>query len=403
MSLFSAVSYRSKRALVVGGAPRMGSAVAELVRDAGAEVVAMDRAKVMSPQVISGSASPSPESVESGTQPAVAEVSGVLIRALADVVMQAGIAPDSLFQREERRLATSEPTDVRMPLPAYRALLARAMALTGDPAIGLRCALHASEAAFDLLAPLVAHVLTLRHAIQEAAQFQALVFDGAQLILTERAGVARVRYEFPRSHESGDRSLAEFLTAGLMRMLRGFRCSQSEFYGASFEHKRPGYHHAYTEAFEGKERFSQEFTGVEFAAHLLDRRHLHANPALQTLVHAEAEQRLERLSRPASVIDRLRMYLLNEPATRVPAMSVAARRLGVSVRTLRRRLAEGGHSYRGLTQDMQGERACMMLRNPVFTVQSIGATLGFADTAAFCRAFKRWTGRTARDYRNARP
>ena len=62
------------------------------------------------------------------------------------------------------------------------------MALTGDPAIGLCCALHASEAAFDLLAPLVAHVLTLRHAIQEAKQFQGLVFNGAHLLLTERAG-----------------------------------------------------------------------------------------------------------------------------------------------------------------------------------------------------------------------
>jgi aldehyde dehydrogenase (NAD+) len=46
MSLFEAFSYRNKRALVVGGATGMGAAVAELVRDAGAEVVVMDRAKV---------------------------------------------------------------------------------------------------------------------------------------------------------------------------------------------------------------------------------------------------------------------------------------------------------------------------------------------------------------------
>ena len=212
-----------------------------------------------------------------------------------------------------------------------------------------------------------------------------------------------MRCEFPRSHEPTDWSLAEFLTAGLTRMLRGFRCSQSDFYSASFEHKRPGYHHAYAEAFQGKERFSQEFTGVEFAAHLLDRRHLHANPALQTLVRTQAEQRLGRLSRPASAIDRLRMYLLSEPAARVPAMAVAARRLGVSVRTLRRRLAEAGHSYRALTQETQGERACMMLRNPDFTVQTVACALGFNNPAAFHRAFKRWTGRTACDYRNGHP
>src|SRR5436305_4920576 len=46
MSLFDAFSYLGKRALVVGGATGMGAAVAEVARDAGAEVVVMDRAEV---------------------------------------------------------------------------------------------------------------------------------------------------------------------------------------------------------------------------------------------------------------------------------------------------------------------------------------------------------------------
>src|SRR5438045_5581477 len=46
MGLFDAFSYKGKRALVVGGATGMGAATAELVQDAGAEVVVMDRADV---------------------------------------------------------------------------------------------------------------------------------------------------------------------------------------------------------------------------------------------------------------------------------------------------------------------------------------------------------------------
>ena len=46
MSLFDAFGYKGKRAVVVGGATGMGAAAAELVRDAGAEVVVMDRAEV---------------------------------------------------------------------------------------------------------------------------------------------------------------------------------------------------------------------------------------------------------------------------------------------------------------------------------------------------------------------
>jgi len=46
MGLFDAYSYKGKRALVVGGATGMGAAVAELVLDAGAEVIVMDRAEI---------------------------------------------------------------------------------------------------------------------------------------------------------------------------------------------------------------------------------------------------------------------------------------------------------------------------------------------------------------------
>ena len=46
MSLFDAYRYQGKRAVVVGGATGMGAAVAEVVLDAGAEVVVMDRAEV---------------------------------------------------------------------------------------------------------------------------------------------------------------------------------------------------------------------------------------------------------------------------------------------------------------------------------------------------------------------
>src|SRR5436309_8976058 len=51
MGLFDAFNYKGKRALVVGGATGMGAATAELVQDAGAEVVVMDRAEITLPGV----------------------------------------------------------------------------------------------------------------------------------------------------------------------------------------------------------------------------------------------------------------------------------------------------------------------------------------------------------------
>jgi len=339
--------------------------------------------------------------VESYARPESEVVSGVLLRALADVAMQYGTTPESLFEDGAKAFMTSDPVEVRVPLDEYRRLLERAISLTGEPAIGLRCGTYARESSFDLLAPLVAHVPTLRAAIREIRQFQSLFFGGVFLHLDERPGVACMRWEFPRAHAPSDRSIAELLMAGMMRLLEAFGCPRSDLRAARFEHRRPTYHHLYTTVFHGTERFAAEVTGLEFASHILDRPHLHSNPALQGLIRAQVEQRLARVARPTSLVDRLRAYLRNQPAARVPDMAVAARDLGVSVRSLRRRLAEESLSYRVLTQDLQRDQACAMLRNSDFTLQGVAHALGFADSASFHRAFKRWTGLTACEYRGA--
>jgi aldehyde dehydrogenase (NAD+) len=79
MSLFDAFGYKGKRALVVGGATGMGAAVAEAVRDAGAEVVVMDRAKIS----LSGVKTISIDLSEKGSiDAAIKELGGVQFHAL---------------------------------------------------------------------------------------------------------------------------------------------------------------------------------------------------------------------------------------------------------------------------------------------------------------------------------
>src|SRR5262245_27736830 len=75
-------------------------------------------------------------------EPTAPCVSGVLLRALADVVLQYGVTPSMLLQHDTKRFISRDPVDVRVPLAEFRALLDRAIALTRDPAIGLQCALR---------------------------------------------------------------------------------------------------------------------------------------------------------------------------------------------------------------------------------------------------------------------
>jgi AraC-like DNA-binding protein len=168
---------------------------------------------------------------------------------------------------------------------------------------------------------------------------------------------------------------------------------------AAFEHPRPAHHREYTRIFGGAERFAQPATRLELDRALLDRQQPNQHPALYMVLRAEAERALERVTTGLRVSDQLRQYLLSRPPSRIPDLRTAARDLGTSARSLRRRLAADRTSYRTLVQATLEASAGRLLRDPSRSIQETARALGFSDTGAFHRAFKRWTGMTPKQYR----
>jgi AraC-like DNA-binding protein len=74
--------------------------------------------------------------------------------------------------------------------------------------------------------------------------------------------------------------------------------------------------------------------------------------------------------------------------------------LSMSVSTLKRRLADEGTSFRELRRDLLRERATLLLLDRAYSVSDVAADLGYSDVANFSHAFKRWTGRSPRDFRS---
>lgn len=328
-------------------------------------------------------------------------ISNVMVRALMEVVQQRGVSAEELLGSDVHALRESADRSF-FSRARFQALLERALELTGDPALGLHWGLDASSTSFGLISPLVGHSPTLRRALELVIQFQPLLIDGLRVELTERMGVAQLRCIVWSQVEqrAAHRTLAEMIVAGLARTLQAFGCARDEIVTVSFEHARPAYYHAYARAFAGAERFAQPFTGVEFSAQALDRSNLHHHSELHTLMLAAAEQKLKRIWKPLSFTERVRSLISGRPASALPDMELAARELGVSVRSLRRHLEDEGTSFRELTQSALHDAASSMLRNPAITLQSIAHSLGFSDASAFHRAFRRWSGLTPAEYRN---
>jgi AraC-like DNA-binding protein len=84
----------------------------------------------------------------------------------------------------------------------------------------------------------------------------------------------------------------------------------------------------------------------------------------------------------------------------VPSLHVITRRLGISERTLRRRLKSVGTSYNEILKEMRATAAKNLLRDKMVTVDRVAAQLGYSESANFRHAFKRWTGQSPHSYRS---
>ena len=88
----------------------------------------------------------------------------------------------------------------------------------------------------------------------------------------------------------------------------------------------------------------------------------------------------------------------------VPTLPRMAERLGMSSRTLQRRLADAGLSYRDLVDETRKDLADRLLRRTDYALADIAFLTGFSEQSAFHRAFTRWMSQTPRSYRQgARP
>lgn len=82
-----------------------------------------------------------------------------------------------------------------------------------------------------------------------------------------------------------------------------------------------------------------------------------------------------------------------------PSREQLADMIGVSTRTLARRLKAAGTSYAALLRRVQSERARNYLRHTTVPVAEVAERMGYADAAAFTRAFQSWTGTTPARWR----
>jgi AraC-like DNA-binding protein len=290
--------------------------------------------------------------------------------------------------------------NARLKVQSQIQLLALIAAALPDDCLGLHLSLGFDLREFGLLYYTMASCATLGEAIMRAARYSAIANEGIALSLIDGDEI-QIAFDYVGVPRHSDRHQIEFWVATLMRLCREVTGVPLVPRQVRFLHQRSDNQSEFTLFFGSDIAFGAGRDALVFSRSVLALPLVHADPYLNKLLVKDCE---EALARRPKVNGTLRSAVENAITPLLPhgkaRLADVADRLGMSQRTLARRLASDGLSFNGVLEQLRADLAQRHLRDSELSISQIAWLLGYQEVSAFTHAFKRWTGTTPRMVRS---
>ncbi len=331
-------------------------------------------------------------------------VSIAIVRAFVDALVHRGHSPQALCVSANLDDARLDDPTAMIHVVDYARVLVAAHELANDPSLAVRVGEKAPMGALHTVGYLLATCRTMRDAIVHFVEVAALIHDGARWQLHEHERQATFSFEHDaiRAHDPAAAALdAEFILAYVVGVGRRFAGKDVAPLEIRFRHAAPSHAAVLAEVFRCPVVFDQPRNEIVFKRKLLDVPQILRDESVATLLRARAEQLLAEQAGSARFEQRVVDLVTYSPDIESIDAAALARRLGMSMRTLRRRLAELDTSVGTLIENARRDVARAALAG-IEPIKAIAERLGYSEQSAFHRAFKRWTGMTPGQYRASR-
>jgi AraC-like DNA-binding protein len=333
---------------------------------------------------------------------------GSIFRPLLELCRESHTDLGAILRQEGLTDAQLVDPETRLPTLRSRALAQRIFAALGDPQAGLRAAERFRPEDADLLGYVARHSSTALEALQTIPRYARLIGDSASCTVTVSATTAELSFGL-----TGGRSplpeAVDYAVVVFVRAVRAVTSGEARLLAVRLARPRPRQIEPYRRALSCPDvSFDEEESTLVFSRTELEMPLGENNPRLRAILTKRAEAVLSDLPEAPTLEAQVRASVARRlPNAALDARSVA-RDLGMSERTLRRRLREGGQTYRALVDGVRSEQALLLAGRGEHSVTAIAALCGFADGTAFARAFRRWTGSAPHEYsrnggQNGRP
>ncbi len=262
---------------------------------------------------------------------------------------------------------------------------------------------------FTLLCHAILHSDTLERALRRALRFLRVVLDDMAGELVREGEVVHLRLADKTAGQADNTAPPKraFAYGTFLIMLHGLACwligRRVPLLRADFRCTEPSFSDEWRALFSPQLHFNQAHSGLTFAAAYLSLPLIQDEKSMKAFLRCAPANFLVKYKNSTSLSAKIRRHLREISPAHWPDFATLAQQFHTSTATLRRRLDEEGQSYRVIMEDLRRDWAISLLCDTASSLGEIAHTLGFAESSAFHRAFKKWTGAGPSAYRCGTP
>ena len=265
----------------------------------------------------------------------------------------------------------------------------------------LRMGQHMEADDYGTLGLALKTALKARDIFERTKRFLILITDRGSVDMIDEDGIST--YLLDRHiHRFGQACSNEASLSVCIKILRQVTGIEIVPIDVSFRHKAPGNVQVYQDFFKCEVLFEQKTNAIRYRTKDLNVPTIKADRSIHEFLVSRMEEEKEGIEiQSNSIASDVESIIKDALPSGIPGIVQVSEHIGMSNRTLTRRLSESGITFRELIKRTQERIANELLLNSQMSVAEIAFQTGFSEQSAFNRAFKRWTGKSPLDFRNS--
>jgi AraC-like DNA-binding protein len=327
-------------------------------------------------------------------------VSSYLVQAVLNAANELGLGAVSRGYQEQVQVLLQEAG--RIPLQGFCLILHELSVISGDESIGLRFGQLLEPGGFNVLGHLVMASPTVGEALTYVQQLQQLVVDCADCDFRVDNEQLVFSWTPRQALPVGEKQLVDLLFSAMRSFGIWVTGIIEPFAEVRFQFAKPKDTRPYEQVFGHPGRFDCIQNAICLPLSWRDRPIRSASTNLQPLIYQQALTQCESMCQYGGLVSRISEVVAQLLPDGYATIEKVSAEVGLSSRSLQRRLQSQGVSFSDLVQQVRRQLADYYLRNTSLELGEIAARLGYREQSSFSSAYKCWTGQSPIHMRHAR-